>query len=84
MVRMNRTDPKSLVDINYQKEIGNELPKALKKVTNQIVYIYGARDLQRKTTKEMIKNPIIIPNLGHNIFAYNSPKVLEVIKKCIK
>lgn len=78
IVAIESTDTKAIVDPDYQQQI-NQAETKLKQINNKVVLIYGQKDpLQKGLTKQKHK-PIIIPNLGHNIFMDNPKKSLKTI-----
>lgn len=74
---LETTDVRSLVDINYFREINHEFPAALKKVTNKIIYFYGANDPQKLLAQEEF---IEIKNSRHNIFVDQPDDLLAAIQ----
>ncbi len=78
---LEQTDWRSVVEINYKKEIEEDLPKALKKAKNKKLFLYGEYDLLKNTTQEMIRSYEIVPKAGHNAFRGNKKETLAKIRK---
>jgi len=74
------TDPRSLADINYQKEIEVEMPRVLSKINNaKIIFIYGESDNQ-KDTNPQIKKYRTIPIAGHSPFGSHPKELMKIIE----
>ncbi len=76
------TDPVSLADPDYKKEIETEFPEILTKLHNPISYIYGEFDAQ-KGSNPMVTKFVTIKGAGHNVFAQRPKKTVEEIRKII-
>lgn len=77
---LETTDVRSIVDINYLKEINQEFPQVVKQLKNKIVYIYGENDAQKNQVNYLTKDFIEIKNSRHNIFVDQPEKLIETIK----
>jgi pimeloyl-ACP methyl ester carboxylesterase len=76
---INQNDPKVSADVDVRQEVEIGVPKDLANTKNEKIYLYGENDGLRKSTKELIPNPIIIQGTGHNIFVGQPVKSFEVI-----
>ena len=74
---LETTDVRSIVDINYFKEINEEFPKALESIDNEVVYIYGERDSQKNNVSHLTSNYIQIDGAKHNVFSSKPKKLME-------
>lgn len=81
---LQTTNPKSLIDTNYKREVVNELPFLIKQVKNKTYYIYGENDIQKENAKLLNIPYITIPNATHNTFTSNPEQTLKEIKKIIE
>lgn len=78
---LSLTDPKSLADIDYQKEMEKEMPKALRKITTKnIIFVYGELDNQRDTNKQ-IKKYQMIKGAGHSPFGSHGIEIMRIVEK---
>lgn len=78
---LSLTDPKSLADIDYQKEMEMEMPKALRKIlTKNITFVYGELDNQRDTNKQ-IKKYQKISGAGHSPFGSHGIEMMRIVEK---
>lgn len=77
---LETTDVRSIVDINYLKEINQEFPQVVKQLKNKIIYIYGENDAQKNQVNYLTKDFIEIKNSRHNVFVDQPEKLIEVIK----
>lgn len=80
---LKTTDTRALVDLDPYKEVESQMPKLLKKLKNEVIYIYGANDKLLKTSKSLIKNPIIIKEADHNVFRSQPKNTLNILKRHI-
>lgn len=74
---LETTDPRSIVDINYFKEQNEEFPSVLSRIENEKVFLYGENDAQKGSLEY---DYVVIGGVGHNIFAFDSDQVLELVK----
>lgn len=80
---LSLTDPKSLADINYQKEIEVEMPSVLSKIIDRdITFIYGEFDNQ-KGTNSLITNYQTIEGAGHSPFGSHSKELIKIVEELI-
>lgn len=77
---MSEIDTRSLVDPDPYNEIVLKIPMLLPKITNRMTFIYGENDKLIESTKDLISDPIIIKNAGHNIFRSEPDKTLAILK----
>lgn len=80
---VSQTAPQSIVEIDYKKEIERDLPLSLKKVKNEVVFIYGENDKLRGTIGSLIGNYITVPGGTHNTFRTNPQGTLEAVKNSL-
>lgn len=80
---VSHTDPRSIVEVDYKKEIERDLPLSLKKVKNEVVFIYGENDKLRGTIGSLIGNYITVPGGTHNTFRTNPQGTLEAVKNSL-
>jgi pimeloyl-ACP methyl ester carboxylesterase len=80
---VERTHLKSIVEINYKKEIEKDMPQLLTQVKNKKVFIYGEFDPQKKWAKKLLGSYRVVPLATHNIFKSQPKKTLALIKKLI-
>lgn len=80
---VSHTDPRSIVEVDYKKEIERDLPLSLNKVKNEVVFIYGENDKLRDTADTLIENYFVVPGGSHNIFRSNPLGTLEVVKNVL-
>ncbi len=81
---LETTDTHALVDLDPYKEIELQMPRLLKKLGNEAIYIYGANDKLLKTSKNLIKNPIIIKEAEHNVFRSQPKSTLNILRYHLK
>ena len=77
------TDPRAIVEVDYKKEIEQDLRASWARVKNERVVIYGELDAQKDTTLDLAREYITIPEAGHSVFRYQPGKALEVIREII-
>ena len=77
------TDPRSIVEVDYKKEIEQDLPLSLNKVENEKVFIYGENDKLRGTTDSLIGNYITVPGGTHNTFRSNPLGTLGAVRSAL-
>jgi pimeloyl-ACP methyl ester carboxylesterase len=80
---LSHTDPKSVVDIDYVKEIEQDLPKAFKQVKNKMYFAYGENDPLNKTTAHLFEEYTSIANAGHGLADDNPKDLLKFIRSII-
>jgi pimeloyl-ACP methyl ester carboxylesterase len=75
------TDPKSLADIDYLREIEKEMPRVLSKIDiNNIAFIYGELDNQ-KDTNSLIKKYFTIQGAGHSPFGSHGKELIKEVER---
>lgn len=77
---MLSTSVNSLTDINMYERPENQVKNLLCYVKNETVFIYGSHDKLLYTTKNIVKNPIIIQNADHVVFSSQPAETLKIIK----
>jgi pimeloyl-ACP methyl ester carboxylesterase len=77
------TDTRSLVDTNVEKEVGEQIAKLVPRIQNEHHFIYGAKDPLIDSTKEFVKNPIIIQDADHNVCTSQPEKTLEIFRSIL-
>lgn len=80
---VSHTDPRSIVEVDYKKEIERDLPLSLNKVENRMVFIYGENDKLRGTTDSLIGDYITILGGTHNTFRTNPRGTLEAVRNAL-
>jgi len=80
---VSHTDPRSIVEVDYKKEIERDLPLSLNKVKNKMVFIYGENDKLRGTTDSLIGNYITVFGGTHNTFRINPSGTFEVVRNAL-
>lgn len=73
------TDPRSIVDPDYKKEVEEELPRAFSQITNEIIFIYGELDKQREAGAGLIEGYLSVSSAEHNIFRSRPEKSFEMM-----
>lgn len=77
------TDPRSLADIDVQREIEKDLPKYLPQAQSETIFIYGEWDRLQETTKHIIDEYITVLESDHVIFQSQPEKTLEILNQLI-
>lgn len=83
LLELQETDTRSLVDLDIDKEINQQIPGLLNHLTNLVIFVYGQTDKLIDTAKNIIKNPVIMPGAGHNVFRSQPQKLLNLLAKII-
>jgi pimeloyl-ACP methyl ester carboxylesterase len=77
---LSTTDAKAVADIDYVKEVERDLPKALKKISNKKIFVYGEHDPLISTTKHLIPAYFTIREGHHSALFQDTNLVLSIIK----
>ncbi len=78
---MERTHPKSIVEIDYKKEVEEEMPQLINQVANKKYFFYGEFDPQKKWAKNLLNSYRVIPQATHNAFKSQPKKTLKLLEK---
>jgi pimeloyl-ACP methyl ester carboxylesterase len=81
---LSNTDIKSVIDVDYVKEIERDLPMVFPKIKNKMHFFYGENDPLRLTVSHLFKEYITIPDAGHDVCMFNSKDLFKEIEKIIK
>jgi pimeloyl-ACP methyl ester carboxylesterase len=80
---LSETDPRAVVDTNYKKEIETELKQAFQQIDNEVIFVYGEKDVEKGTVKDFVDSYIEIPGAEHNIFRTNPEETLDILQQLL-
>lgn len=84
MELISHTAPRAIIDVDYKKEIEEDLPFSLKKMKNERMFMYGEHDKLRWTVSDLVVGPVVIPSGTHNVFRSNPKGTLRAINQFLQ
>lgn len=84
LAKLLENDPRTYSDINISNEINGRISKIVNDTNKNYFYLFGQNDSLLQVFKDRTnKEPIVIKDADHNIFASQPDRSLEAIEKIL-
>lgn len=84
MELISHTDPRAIIEVDYKKEIEEDLRFSLKTMENERIFMYGEHDKLRWTVSDFITGQVVIPRGTHSVFRTNPKGTLRAINQFLR